>query len=166
MHMKRTNLVLDEDLLEEAQRLSGVRTFSRTVDRALVLQGIDREEPYRLAREAMWALPVVELPLGRPVVEEAVDLNRRARRGGVTVRASRSSTNGTSVEHRSRMKSIRNELAGVPAFTAGFGGRAAGGPSDQSVRSGGRGAPGSPRPKRASWGAGVPINKRRDGRVV
>jgi Arc/MetJ family transcription regulator len=33
--MKRTNLVLDEDLLEEAQRLSGERTFSRTVERAL-----------------------------------------------------------------------------------------------------------------------------------
>jgi Arc/MetJ family transcription regulator len=33
--MKRTNLVLNEDLLEEAQRLSGERTFSRTVERAL-----------------------------------------------------------------------------------------------------------------------------------
>jgi Arc/MetJ family transcription regulator len=33
--MKRTNLVLDEVLLEEAQRLSGERTFSRTVERAL-----------------------------------------------------------------------------------------------------------------------------------
>ena len=33
--MKRTNLVLDEDLLEEATRLAGERTYSRTVDRAL-----------------------------------------------------------------------------------------------------------------------------------
>ena len=33
--MKRTNLVLNEQLLEEAQRLSGERTYSRTVDRAL-----------------------------------------------------------------------------------------------------------------------------------
>jgi Arc/MetJ family transcription regulator len=33
--MKRTNLVLDEDLLEEAVRLSGERTYSRTVERAL-----------------------------------------------------------------------------------------------------------------------------------
>lgn len=33
--MKRTNLVLDESLLEEAQRLGGERTYSRTVDRAL-----------------------------------------------------------------------------------------------------------------------------------
>lgn len=33
--MKRTNLVLDEQLLEEASRLSGERTYSRTVERAL-----------------------------------------------------------------------------------------------------------------------------------
>ena len=33
--MKRTNLVLDEALLEEAVRLSGERTYSRTVERAL-----------------------------------------------------------------------------------------------------------------------------------
>ena len=33
--MKRTNLVLDGSLLEEAQRLSGERTYSKTVDRAL-----------------------------------------------------------------------------------------------------------------------------------
>jgi hypothetical protein len=35
LHMKRTNLVLREDLLEEATRLSGEKTYSRTVDRAL-----------------------------------------------------------------------------------------------------------------------------------
>lgn len=34
--MKRTNLVLDEQLLEEATRLSGERTYSRAVERALV----------------------------------------------------------------------------------------------------------------------------------
>jgi Arc/MetJ family transcription regulator len=33
--MKRTNLVLDERLLEEATLLSGERTYSRTVERAL-----------------------------------------------------------------------------------------------------------------------------------
>lgn len=33
--MKRTNLVLREDLLEEATRLSGEKTYSRAVDRAL-----------------------------------------------------------------------------------------------------------------------------------
>ena len=35
MCMKRTNLVLDERLLEEAVRVSGERTYSATVDRAL-----------------------------------------------------------------------------------------------------------------------------------
>jgi len=33
--MKRTNLVLREELLEEALRLSGEKTYSRAVERAL-----------------------------------------------------------------------------------------------------------------------------------
>jgi Arc/MetJ family transcription regulator len=33
--MKRTNLVLREDLLEEATRLSGEKTYSRAVEKAL-----------------------------------------------------------------------------------------------------------------------------------
>lgn len=52
-----------------------------------VLQGFVREPEYRVARDAMWSLPVVESPMGRPVVEDAVDLYRRARRAGVTVRS-------------------------------------------------------------------------------
>jgi Arc/MetJ family transcription regulator len=35
MRMKRTNLVLDEQLLEEATRLGGEKTYSATVNRAL-----------------------------------------------------------------------------------------------------------------------------------
>ena len=35
MCMKRTNLVLREELLAEATRLSGEKTYSRTVERAL-----------------------------------------------------------------------------------------------------------------------------------
>jgi hypothetical protein len=35
IHMRRTNLVLNGELLEEATRLSGERTYSRTVERAL-----------------------------------------------------------------------------------------------------------------------------------
>ena len=53
-----------------------------------VLQGFDREADYRRAREAMWSLPIVESPLGAGVIDEAVDLYRRARRAGVTVRSS------------------------------------------------------------------------------
>lgn len=52
-----------------------------------VLQGFDREADFRLAREAMWAFPIVEAPVGRPVVDEAVDLYRRARRAGFTIRS-------------------------------------------------------------------------------
>lgn len=53
-----------------------------------VLQGIDREEHFRIARDAMWALPIVESPLHQDVINEAVELYRRARRAGVTVRSS------------------------------------------------------------------------------
>ena len=35
IHMKRTNLVLDEHLLEEAVRVAGVKTYSGAVDMAL-----------------------------------------------------------------------------------------------------------------------------------
>jgi Arc/MetJ family transcription regulator len=35
IHMKRTNLVLDETLLEEATRWSGEKTYSAAVTRAL-----------------------------------------------------------------------------------------------------------------------------------
>jgi Arc/MetJ family transcription regulator len=35
IHMKRTNLMLDAELLEEATRLSGEKTYSAAVQRAL-----------------------------------------------------------------------------------------------------------------------------------
>lgn len=53
-----------------------------------VLQGFRVESVFRGAREAMLALPVVESPLGEGVYLEAVELYRRARRAGVTVRSS------------------------------------------------------------------------------
>jgi predicted nucleic acid-binding protein len=52
-----------------------------------VLQGFRDEAAFRLAREAMHALPVVESPLGRAVVDDAVGLYRAARRAGFTVRS-------------------------------------------------------------------------------
>ena len=52
-----------------------------------VLQGFREERAYRLAREAMFALPRVESPLAIEVVEEAANLYRSARRAGVTVRS-------------------------------------------------------------------------------
>jgi len=54
--MKRTNLVLDEHLLEEATRLSGERTYSRTVERALT-ELVNRAKARRildLAGTGLW----------------------------------------------------------------------------------------------------------------
>ncbi len=53
-----------------------------------VLQGFRDEGAYRLARDAMLALPIVESPLALPLVEDAVGLYRAARRQGLTVRSS------------------------------------------------------------------------------
>ena len=53
-----------------------------------ILQGFRDERAFRTAREALFALPVVESPLRDEVVLEAVDLYRRARATGLTVRSS------------------------------------------------------------------------------
>ena len=52
-----------------------------------VLQGFRDEAAYRAARESMLSFPVVESPLGVDAFEHAVDLYRRARRAGITVRS-------------------------------------------------------------------------------
>ncbi len=52
-----------------------------------VLQGLDGQRAFNIAREAMLALPIVESPLTWEVYEHAVDLYRSARRAGVTVRS-------------------------------------------------------------------------------
>ena len=52
-----------------------------------VLQGFRDEPAFRVAREAMLALPCVESPLSEGVVLEAVGLYRAARRAGRTVRS-------------------------------------------------------------------------------
>lgn len=52
-----------------------------------VLQGFTGEREFRIARDAMLALPIVEAPLGHRVVLEAADLFRSARRAGCTVRS-------------------------------------------------------------------------------
>lgn len=53
-----------------------------------VLQGFGEERGYRVARQSMLALPIVESPLSESLVLEAVDLYRSARRTGRTVRSS------------------------------------------------------------------------------
>lgn len=53
-----------------------------------VLQGFRDDRGFRVARDAMRAIPTVEEPLERTAFEDAVDLYRLARRAGVTVRSS------------------------------------------------------------------------------
>jgi predicted nucleic acid-binding protein len=53
-----------------------------------VLQGFRDERAFQLVRESLYALPIVESPLERGVFDEAVELYRRARQVGVTVRSS------------------------------------------------------------------------------
>ena len=54
--MKRTNLVLDGALLDEATRLSGERTYSRTVERALreMVNRVKARRILDLAGSGLW----------------------------------------------------------------------------------------------------------------
>ncbi len=53
-----------------------------------VLQGFRDEAAFRVAREALLALPCVDSPLRQERFEEAAVLYRAARRAGMTVRSS------------------------------------------------------------------------------
>ncbi len=78
--MKRTNLVLDENLLEEALRLSGERTYSRAVDRALS-EFVRRVRAHRildLAGSGLWEGSLSEMRGDRFLAEPKP---RRPRRG-------------------------------------------------------------------------------------
>ena len=77
----------DSDLdLEASLDLEEVVTCLPVIQE--VLQGFDDQRTYLLAREAMFAFPVVESPLSDEVHLQAVDLYRAARRAGLTVRSS------------------------------------------------------------------------------
>jgi predicted nucleic acid-binding protein len=54
-----------------------------------VLQGFRDEQAFRVAREAMFALPMVESPLHAEVYDQAIELYRLARRNGFIVRSSK-----------------------------------------------------------------------------
>ncbi|MGH9399888.1 MAG: type II toxin-antitoxin system VapB family antitoxin [Thermoanaerobaculia bacterium] len=66
--MKRTNLVLDADLLEEATRLGGERTYSRTVGRALedFVRRIRAGRILELAGSGLWEGNLNEMRADRP----------------------------------------------------------------------------------------------------
>jgi Arc/MetJ family transcription regulator len=66
--MKRTNLVLREDLLEEAVRLSGERTYSRAVERALedFVRRVKARQILELAGSGLWEGNLAEMRDDRP----------------------------------------------------------------------------------------------------
>jgi Arc/MetJ family transcription regulator len=70
MTMKRTNIVIDDELIERAKRLYGFRTTREAVDYALRQLVADGVDPYELAREleGSMILPELhELRGGRPL---------------------------------------------------------------------------------------------------
>ncbi len=85
-----------------------------------VLQGFRDPDAYRIAREAMFSLPIAESPLRDVVFEEAVALYRQARRQGLTVRsgvdcliAACAVRNGFAVLHRDRDFSLLAQISAL-----------------------------------------------------
>ena len=79
---RRDPLITLDDITDDRDRIATCLPVIHEV-----LQGFDDERAFRIAQSAMYALPCVEAPLGRAVVDSAVDLFRGARRAGVTVRS-------------------------------------------------------------------------------
>lgn len=80
MRMKRTNLVLDARILDEAQRLSGERTYSGTVSRALedFVRRIKARRILDLAQSGLWVGDLSEMRRDRLSPR---NVPRRGRRG-------------------------------------------------------------------------------------
>ena len=68
IHMKRTNLVLDEQVLEEATRLAGNRTYSGTVNLALrdFVRRARARRILELAGSGLWEGELGEMRQDRP----------------------------------------------------------------------------------------------------
>jgi Arc/MetJ family transcription regulator len=74
--MKRTNLVLREDLLDEALRVSGERTYSQAVERALedYVRRMKAGQILQLAGSGAWEGNLAEMR------EDRARARRRSRR--------------------------------------------------------------------------------------
>ena len=79
--MKRTNLVIREDLLEEAVKLSGERTYSRAVERALedFVRRIKARRILELAGSGLWEGDLPTMRQDRPVRKQQTVTRRAAR---------------------------------------------------------------------------------------
>lgn len=125
-------LLVDTSVWIEVFRRSGGRSVGEGLDLEEVvtclpvvqevLQGFREERAFRTAREAMMALPIVESPLRVEVFEDAIDLYRRARRIGLTVRssvdcliASCALRHGLTVLHHDRDYDLLAEVAPLEA---------------------------------------------------
>jgi Arc/MetJ family transcription regulator len=77
--MKPTNLVLREDLLEEATRLSGEKTYSRAVERALeeYVRRIKARQILALQGSGLW-----QGDLGEMRGDQKAPRRQRTLRGG------------------------------------------------------------------------------------
>ena len=68
--MKRTNVVIDEDLLEEAVRVSGEKTYSRTIERALteMVRRAKARAIDTLAGSGLWSGDLAQMRGDQPVL--------------------------------------------------------------------------------------------------
>ena len=80
--MKRTNVVLNEQLLEEAVRLSGERTYSRTIERALheLVQRAKARQIDRLAGSGLWSGALTEMRADTATARESRAVYRTRKR--------------------------------------------------------------------------------------
>ena len=71
--------------LEEIVEFDAIVTCLPVVQE--VLQGFQDPRAFTRAKEAMYALPIVDSPMPQAAFDHAVDLYRAARRAGLTVRS-------------------------------------------------------------------------------
>ena len=79
--MRRTNLVLNGELLEEAQRLSGRRTFSATVDHALseLVRRLKARQILSLAGTGAWTGDLAAMRRDAPARRKSSRVGRDSR---------------------------------------------------------------------------------------
>lgn len=80
--MKRTNVVLDEDLLEEAVRVSGERTYARTIERALqeMVQRAKARGLEQLAGSGLWGGSLSQMRADAAIARERKGVYRARKR--------------------------------------------------------------------------------------
>ena len=80
--MKRTNVVLDEDLLEEAVQVSGERTYARTIERALqeMVQRAKVRGLEQLVGSGLWVGSLSQMRGDAPIARERRGVYRARKR--------------------------------------------------------------------------------------